>query len=255
MSSEQPGTAERTVRVLERLAAPDPHPTHAELASELGIAKSTLTVLLTTLQQLGYVERHERRYRPGPQLLALGHHLAPHAETEIALRRRLRPALETVAARTGETAVLSIEIAADTERPGMVLAIDHVESGHPLRFVPATIGRPQPMYRTAAGRVFLAFSGRSATMLPPESLVPMTAKTLVDPQAIDRELQAVRERGYAVNADETYTGVVTLAAPVLDADGQPVAAISVFGPTLRHAEPEQTIWPYVREALGAGVFA
>jgi DNA-binding IclR family transcriptional regulator len=253
MSSDQPGTAERTLRVLERLAAPGPHPTHAELAFELGIAKSTLTVLLTTLQQLGYVERVDRRYRPGAQLLALGYHLAPHAENELALRRRLRPALETVAARTGETAVLSIEIGAGGDRPGMVLAIDHVESEHPLRFVPATIGRPQPMYRTAAGRVFLAFSGRSATMLPPESLVPMTEKTLVDPQAIDRELQAVRERGYAINADETYTGVVTLAAPVLDAGIGPVAAISVFGPTMRHTHPDKTIWPHVREALGSEV--
>src|SRR3954469_19673976 len=113
LSSDQPGSAERTLRVLERLAAPGPQPTHAELASELGIAKSTLTVLLTTLQQLGYVERRERRYAPGAQLLALGQHLAPHAETQLVLRRRLRPALESVAARTGETVVLSIEIGAD----------------------------------------------------------------------------------------------------------------------------------------------
>ena len=239
---------QRTIRVLERIAATEAPLSHTQLSEELGIAKSTLSELLATLREIGYVDNGVRGYVPGPGLLALSSRLAPRAAFDDALRERLHPALESLAAATGETVVLIVEIGGRGSRPGFMFPIDHVESPSPLRFVPVA-GEPQPMYRTAAGRVFLAFSGRSASSLPPASLVKLTDKTIVDPQLIDAELERIRRRGYAVSIDETLEGLAAISAPVLDSAARPVAAISIFGPTHRLSNPETTIWPELRRMI------
>jgi DNA-binding IclR family transcriptional regulator len=239
-SREPPAGPERTLLVLERIARSEPPPTQAELAAELGIAKSTLSLLLGALRELGLIDLVDRRYVPGPRLLALGHRLAPRARSDHELRDRLRPTLEALVAQTGETVTLAVEVGGDAQHAGVLLAIDHVEAPHPLRFVPG-IGDPLPLELTAAGRVLLAFSGRSAASLRP------TAR--IDPQAFDAELALARSRGFAIN--EAIAGVLTIAAPLLGGDGAPQAAISVFGPTQRLGDPEQTIWPHLRDAIGA----
>jgi DNA-binding IclR family transcriptional regulator len=239
---------DRTLRVLERIAVSVEPPSLTELGQQLGIAKSTLSLLLSDLRGLGYVSVLQRGYIPGPRLLTLGYQLAPRAAFESKLRVRLRPLLEALVAATSETAVLSVEVGGSSERAGVVLAVDQVESPNPLRFVPG-IGQAQPMYRGAAGRVFLAFSGRSAASLPKGSLVKMTDKTLVDPAAIDAELRRVRAQGFAVQADETIEGVVTIAAPLLGPDSWPLAAVSVFGPTQRLPRPQDTVWPHLRRMM------
>ena len=236
---------ERTLRVLERVAATDEPASHTQLANELGIAKSTLSALLRNLEELGYLDAVTNGYAPGPRLLALCHRLAPRALLDDALRHRMRPVLEALASVTDETVVLSVEVGGSETRPGVVLAIDHVESPNPLRFVPP-IGQPQPMYRTAAGRVFLAFTDRTASSLTTDAFPRPAGSTLADPLVIDAELAGVRQRGFAVNADETVT---TIAAPVLDHAGHPVAAISVFGPTQRLPDATGTVWPHLRRIL------
>jgi IclR family transcriptional regulator, KDG regulon repressor len=231
---------ERTMHVLERVAAAQVPPSHTQLAEDLGIAKSTLSELLSALRRMGYVDSVERGYIPGPGLLALSYRLAPRASFDDGLRHRLRPTLEALAAMTGETVVLSVEIGGDESRAGFIFPIDHVESPSPLRFVPIA-GEPQPLYRTAAGRVFLAFSGRSASSLPAASLVKTTDKTLVDPRLIDAELKRVRRQGYAVSIDETLEGLAAIAAPLLDGTERPMAAVSVFGPSQRLLHPDKAI--------------
>jgi IclR family acetate operon transcriptional repressor len=171
-------------------------------------------------------------------LLALSHRLAPRARRDDALRDRWHPTLEALVAQTGETVTLAVEVGGDARHAGVLLAIDHVETPNPLRFVPG-IGEPLPIEITAAGRVLLAFSGRSAAALAEHAQV--------DRQAFDAELALACEQGFAIN--EAVDGVLTIAAPILDAEGRAVAAISVFGPTQRLVDPERTVWPYLREAI------
>jgi IclR family acetate operon transcriptional repressor len=238
VSREPPAGPERTLQVLEQLAEDEPL-THCELAASLGIAKSTLSGLLGRLTAAGYVDVIGRRYLPGAKLLALGQRLAGRAGAWDELREQWHPALETLVRQTGETVTLAVEVGGDAQRAGVLLAIDHVETPHPLRFVPG-IGAPLPMEITAAGRVLLAFSGRTAASL--------RHPVQVDRPTFDAELERVREQGFAIN--EAIEGVLTIAAPVLH-DDRPIAAISVFGPTQRLRDPERTIWPHVRDAVRA----
>lgn len=243
----------RVLRVIEMIAGAQRPPTHTELAAALGIAKSTLSRVLSAMRREGYVEIVEKRYVPGPQLLAVAHKLSPFAVRDERLRRQVRPFLESLAVDTGETVALSVEVGAVPGRPGTVLAVDYVESPNLIRFVPG-IGAPQPMYRTAAGRVFLAFSNRSLNLNPSERESWRRGDMPASATSIEAELAEVRRRGYALNMS-SVRDVVVMAAPILDDEGWPIAVISVFGPEFRILDPRETIWPYLKAAIARATMA
>ncbi|HKT73711.1 MAG TPA: IclR family transcriptional regulator [Steroidobacteraceae bacterium] len=221
---------ERVVMVLEQLAEAAGPLSHSELAVTLGIAKSTLTALLKTLQRVGYVQSVGRGYAPGPRFLALAQRLAPQARHHESIRRLLMPLLQNLAARSGETVTLAVPIGSSGQASGTILAIAHVESPNPIRFVPG-IGEPQAMLATAAGRAILAFSDGPSP----------------DEPALRKDLAEIRRLGYAIHRSD----LTVIAAPVLNADGRPIGAISVIGPSFRVMEPVEAIWPLLRGATHA----
>jgi DNA-binding IclR family transcriptional regulator len=96
------------------------------------------------------------------------------------------------------------------------------------------VGRRLPNHCTAVGKVFMAYG---ATRLPKGALEPLTAATITDRDALERQLEAVRGRGFATAVGELEPGLVALAAPVFGAAGPPLAAISISGPDQRlHGE-------------------
>jgi DNA-binding IclR family transcriptional regulator len=245
---EQQPVSERSVSrvlcILEEVAGADSPPTQVEVARAVGLAKSTVSDILAALRKLGYVELVDRRYRPGPQLVALG-----HASTKISqLRLRLRRTLEWLVAELGETVLLWVETGATDKEVGVLSCVDFVESQKAVRYVPQP-GRPQPMYPSAAGRVLIAFTGRDASFLGPHLLVKRTEHTVTDKALIDKDLIAVRARGYAVSRSEGIEGLAAIAAPVFGTDGRVLATLSVCGPTERFKSAGKRLWPKMSEAL------
>jgi DNA-binding IclR family transcriptional regulator len=132
------------------------------------------------------------------------------------------PAMRRLADESGETVNLMVRTGHGAE------AVAQVDGRHVLG-VSSWVGREVPEHCSAAGKVFLAF-GASA---PRESLERLTARTIVHPDQLARDLDLVRARGYATIVDELEMGLAAVAAPIRDADGQVVAALSVAGPTAR----------------------
>jgi len=89
------------------------------------------------------------------------------------------------------------------------------------------LGRSVPLHCTAIGKVLLAFG---AATLPPGRLERRTEHTITGRAALETELMAVRQRGYAVIDGELEPGLVAVAAPVFRDGGAVVAALSVSGP-------------------------
>ena len=194
----------------------------SELAAELGMHKSTVSRLLAALERRGLVRREGERFAPGPELARLGT-LAIRGFT---LAGAARTPLERLAERTGETVNLAV-------RDGIrALNVLHVDATH---FVGVTdwTGRAAPLHATANGKALLAFGDAGAA---PGRLVRLTPRTIVDRRELRVELERTRRAGFAVAVEELELGLHAVAAPVFDAGGACVAAVSVSGPAYRLSE-------------------
>jgi DNA-binding IclR family transcriptional regulator len=222
---------DRALGVLVALGEARPAPGLSELSIELGLHKTTLFRMLGALERTGFVERDagQHGYRLGPTLLRLG----AQAKRATSLHEVARPILTELAATTGETA--SLEVLVGDE----VLILDEVH-GHFLIGSRSEVGTRWPAHATSTGKVLLAAAqfdptndARSTARNPPAKLSRITPNTITSRTAFDRELTKVWNAGFAVAREELEPGVVAIGAPVHNADGRAVAAISVAGPVAR----------------------
>lgn len=205
----------------------DDHPMWglSELARATGLNKTTAFRLLAALEREGMIGRAAdgERYVLGPEIVVLG----GRALRANNLRAVTRPELERLAAETGETA--SLEILAGRE----MLVIDEIVGGHLMSGVP-DLGSRWPLHAASTGLVTLAYLPESTVRaLLPGTLRPVTHHTLTTRSDLWRELEAVRARGYGVGDESLELGLVAIAAPVFNHDGQVVAAVSIAGPKVR----------------------
>ncbi|WP_069812348.1 IclR family transcriptional regulator [Streptomyces sp. TP-A0874] len=196
-----------------------------DVSEHLGVARSTAHRLLTTLREHGFVEQEPggRRYRLGPALLGLARGLAE----ERALIRIARPHLESLRDAADETSNLLVLDGPDA------FFLDGVDGTQPLRVVPRT-GDHVPAYSTAGGKAILAELPPEAVRLRyPSGLTRLTPATLPDLDALAADLALTRERGYALNFDESVVEVHGAAVPVRDRHGAAIAAVTVSAPSTR----------------------
>jgi IclR family pca regulon transcriptional regulator len=198
----------------------------AELAVSVGITTSSAQRCVHTLVRLGFLRRDPQAKRCvlTPRALALAHaYLAGHALLEQATTH-----LIDLNQASGESVSLS-----EPDGTDMVF-IARFPSLKPFH-IHMPVGRRLPMYCTASGRAYLsalpaALARRILGRSRPAALTPTT---LTDPQQIWKRIQAARKSGYAWSDQEYYRGDVTIAAPVLGEDGEPLAALNISAPTSR----------------------
>ncbi|MCC6890466.1 MAG: IclR family transcriptional regulator [Hyphomicrobiales bacterium] len=195
-----------------------------ELAAAMGLPRSIVQRLLNTLQAAGYLERHPSRvgYRLAIKLWRLG----CQSVRRLSVHQIARPSLESLSRRTNEMTKLAVLAGGD------VVYIDGVDCAQSVRaYVP--IGGNAPAHCSATGKAILAFLpvDRLAAVGPPNRRY--TPQTVVDTQAFARDMQRIRQRGYAINRGEWEAGVGGVAAPIFDAEGQAVASIGIILPLAR----------------------
>ena len=192
----------------------------AELTVTSGLAKSTVSRLLTALERNGLVRRDGGgRFAPGEVLVSY----AWRGGAEADLVSIAQPVLAELGQQTGETINLGVP-----RDGGLVEQIAQVDS---VYLIGGTnwVGLTVPLHCAALGKVLLAFG---AATLPAGRLERRTPRTITSRTALAAELAAVRERGYAVTTEELEPGLVAVAAPVISASGV-VGALSVSGPAGR----------------------
>lgn len=221
------GAIERATSVLLLFAdAGQPTLGVTEIATTLGLSKAVVHRTLASLRQAGFVDVDEesRRYRLGPAALALGHAYLDRLD----LRAAARPAMEKLTAVTGETATLSVRHG-DTR-----VYVDQVT---PAREVKMTVplGRPFPLHAGSSSKAFLAFlpDDERDAYLDSHALETLTAATITDVGHLRAELDTIRARGFARSLGERQEGAASVAAPILDHRGAPVAVMSLCGPLER----------------------
>jgi DNA-binding IclR family transcriptional regulator len=197
-----------------------------EVSRELGIAPSTAHRLLAMFEQFGFLHQEERNslYMIGPALVEIATSISGHIDIETAVR----PHLIDLVAEVNETALLCIL------RGDRSLYLDAVESTHALRAVSQN-GRSIPAYATAGGKALLAELSppELRRIFPLEDLKRMTPKTVASRTSLTGELRRIRERGYALNAEESELHFAACASVVRDRRGTARAAIVLAGPAAR----------------------
>ena len=213
-------TADRTARLLALVVEWSPRSV-AELAVAAEGPENEIRSALEALERHGLLDWDAERsqVRPGPRLLRF----ARAGDERRALAALADPAMRRLADESGETVNLMVRAPQGAE------AVAQADGRHVLG-VSSWVGREVPDHCSAAGKIFLAFG---ASALPPGPLERLTARTIVHGDQLERELEAARRRGFAAIVDELEMGLTAVAAPIREADGSVVAALSVAGPTAR----------------------
>lgn len=220
------GTALKALEVIELLSVAPRGCGLNEIARGIRSSRSSTLRILASLDAKGLLARdpETRRYRLTLRLLELGTRLLDQLE----LPDAAKPHLQELSRQTGETAHLGVL------DDWHVIFIGKYEPPSPIR-LHARVGYRAPSHCTGLGKVMLAGLSPAALeqYFAEYALVAMTAGTITDPHVFSDHLALVRDRGYAVDAEEHRVGIGCVAAPVRDHTGRVVAGISVSGAALR----------------------
>ncbi len=216
----------RPLLLLETLSQQHSGISLSALAERLGLPKASVMRLLHALQGQAYVMRDPGTsvFTLGPRAAALGLRTL-HAAS---VAHRYRPLLSALVQRLGETCNLT------TREGAQVLYIDRVETTEPLRMT-LPPGSRVPLHCTASGKLFLSQMPAPDCQALVEGLARerKTAHTHTSVAALMAEIERTRKRGIGVDNEEFINGMVAIAIPVRDAQGQCVAAVACHTPTAR----------------------
>jgi len=215
----------RASQILLWIATQTHGATAKEIAASQGLALPTAYHLLNTLVDEGFLAKDaNRRYVFGRSSAILAQAYLRGKTVPESLLNVLRD----IAHRTGETAYL-----ADWGENG-IRVLASVEGKQMVRVAEVGGGAYEHGHARANGKVLLAHVSPEIRQgyLRAHPLVPVTENTIWHPDAFERELAEIRERGYAYDDEEFAAGVSCVAAPILQ-DGQLIAAMGLSVPTER----------------------
>ncbi len=219
---------ERALNILEAMAHEAVPLTVTELSEKVNLKISTVHRLLTTLSHRGYVEQESEssKYRLGLKILEIGNAALSFSD----IRKVARPYLEELVDKCNETANLAVLDGSE------LVYIDQVES-HNMIIVRmfAQPGNRGPVHCTASGKAMLAYlpPDRLDVILSQIELKSYTNETITSFDHLRKELQRVRQDGYALDWGEMEEHVRCIAAPIFNHEGKAMASISVSGPSNR----------------------
>jgi DNA-binding IclR family transcriptional regulator len=205
-----------------------------EISQALELNLATCYHLLNTLEHEGFLQRDSTRR------IRLGHRVG---ELHDAFEAMLKPDallidhLDALNLRTGETSYLGIWDGDD------VVSVAVREGRGGVRVQGLYLGYRGHAYARALARALLAYREKAFldTYLSRTELEPLTEHTVTDPDAFRQLLADARTRGFAVEREEFTPGVCCVGAPVFDAGGQAIAALSVSIPRARFEHEGDTI--------------
>jgi len=190
-----------------------------DLAEQLGLHVATTRRMLKALIAEGLISRDgvTRRYYPGIELHYLG--AAAH---QFAVRDRLRPTLERIAAQTGDTVYLALPSGTD------ILVIDRVEGAFPIRALIQEIGSRLPLGIGSGGLSLLTFRPEQQV----ERIIRANKRRYLDynnrtAEWVRAQVPLVREQGFAISESNVIPGAAAVGVPILNSEGWAVAAISL----------------------------
>jgi len=210
----------RGLRILQLFGENSQWLSLSEVGRMAGLSPATAHRLLSTLAQLGFIERSPttRKYRPGLSVLKLGYSALQASD----IHALARPYLERLADDTGETVNMGV-LAGNS-----VLYVQRIER-HELVTADIHVGSTLPAYATSIGKLLLAFLSDEdlRTRITGTRLVKYGPNTIGTRAALIAALGEIRSQGWAYQDEETAVGLRSIAAPIRNRGGEVAAGINI----------------------------
>lgn len=202
-----------------------------EIAKRTGLSRATARRFLLTLEELGYVRTDGRNFALTPSILELGFSYL----SGLGLPQIAQPHLEWISKEIHESASVAILDGSDIVYVARVTA-------RKIMTVAIAIGTRFPAHTTSLGRAILAFSPEELveSVIANSQFVALTPLTIKDPVLLRKELQKVREQGWALVDSELEYGVRSISVPLRAPDGTVVGAVNT-STTPGQLSPQQTV--------------
>jgi len=203
--------------VLQTFNRERPELTVSDVAKLADITPAAARRCLLTLQELGFVTSHERRFLLTPRVLRLSEAFL----SSVSMQEVMQQFLQEMVDATGDSA--SVAVLDGTE----VLYVASVSAKRAYQLTP-TIGTRYPAFATSLGRAILSRSPDHVVdaVLSASELTKLTAKTETDPAELRKILQMAERQGICGSDEQLVYGVVSVAMPLLDSAGHAIAAVN-----------------------------
>ena len=223
---------QKALKVLELFGGNQTRFTFHEIASKLGGSTDEVMVVVRTLEAEGFLDRdfENASYRLGHRIFQLGMRYA----SEMEISQTIRPYAVSLSKHFGEAVNVGVQVGS-----GIVVVI-RIDPARPITVIPGP-GTSIPIHSSSLGKAILAYQekGFARQTLAGTDLQPFTPKTEQEIDSLVERLGRIRERGFAVDDEESLPGVCSIAAPILDHRSVPIAAISLTG-SRKNIDPENT---------------
>lgn len=238
-------TLQKVMRILELFSRELPEWGVTEVSRELDFPKSTASELMAGLCEEGLLRRTDGgRYRLGWRLFELNQALLDTTE----FRTSARSVIEDLVGNWRETVHLAV-------LDGVyAVCIEKLQPSPAVKILASRIGARIPAHCCGVGKALLAWEDRErvsaavAAGFESQTMPAFTDHTITTVEGLERELEGVRERGYAYDREERSLGLCCVAAPIRAASGEVIAAISISSPSFRFEEESENYTAAVLEA-------
>lgn len=212
----------KSARILDCFSATTPRLRAADIVQATGLPTSTVARILRTLVGENLLQRQGQEYSIGLRVTAwsaaakAGSDLIAAAGPHVTALRDLCRESCGIYVRQGASRV----------------SVLSAESTHSIIYR-GYVGQILPLQAGAAGKVFMAYDDQALAAALDDGLKAFTPHSVTDRQVLDKELDLVRERGWAFAEEEREVGLNSLAAPIFGPSGTIVAALAVGAPSFR----------------------
>jgi DNA-binding IclR family transcriptional regulator len=212
-----PSVAGKVMAILEAFAPGGVRLSLTEICRRSGLPLATGHRLVGELTGGGFLERLPDGYRIGMRLWRIG----AQASAATALRELALPHMEDLYEVTHENVQLAVV------SDGKALYLERLRGPRSVPIV-TRVAAELPLHATGVGKVLLAFAaGEFVEKVLAAGLTPHTPHTITEPDRLRACLAEIRRTGYAVTHQEMTLGSCSVAAPVRDATGEVLAALSL----------------------------
>ena len=223
--SEPVRTVDRALDILSCFRQDEPGLSFTQITERVSMPKSTVHRLLTTLERKRFIIRDKTtgKYQLGLRFIEMASLVLQDAN----LQRWTQLYLQRLSDECGEMVDLAVLDGAE------VVYLQVIEGPQRVKLA-ARVGQRLPAFCTASGKAFLAYLPHDeVSRILGQSLLKYTENTLVSLTDLYEDLRVARERGFAISEEEYEKDINAVAAPILDANGRPVAAVAIAGPSFR----------------------